>query len=78
MEIFKAVTENAAPILAMPTAGVPMNFSTPTQSRKRAQEPVAELPTPSESVFKRPRLSHGKDEASDDEGEAELEFSPMT
>ena len=77
MEIFRAIAENAAPIPVMPPATSNAMFHTPVASRKRYPSPPSEQQEPDEALIKRPRYSDGHDEASDD-GEAELEFSPMT
>ena len=77
MAIFLAIADNAAPIPVMPSAGNPLNFTTPSFPRKRPASPVSAQETPSEAIFKRPRYSEGHDEASDD-GEVQLEFSPLT
>lgn len=76
LEIFVAVAENAAPTPVTQPDGTVLDFTTPSVSRKRAQEPASALPTPRESVLKRARYSHGKDENSEDEGAAET--TPVT
>jgi hypothetical protein len=70
LEIFIAVAENAAPTPVTQPDGTVLDFTTPAVSRKRAQEPPSVLPTPSESVLKRARYSHGKDDDYEDEGDA--------
>ena len=62
----------------MPIPGQPLNFNTPRLIRKRPATPPSVPAAPSTSAFKRPRYSEGHDDASDDEGDVQLQFSPVT
>ena len=78
MEIFQAIAHDAIPIPSMPIPGQPLNFNTPRHIRKRPATPSSVPAAPSTSAFKRPRYSEGHDDASDDEGDVQLQFSPVT
>ena len=78
-EIFRAIIKNASPIPLLPADGSVIAFTTPPATRKRPASPCAfHSPENLYSTTKRPRLSEGHDEASDDEGEVHLLFSPVT
>ena len=77
-DIFRAIIKNASPIPRIPADGALVTWSTPPATRKRAASPPSFQDPPIYSAIKRPRYSKGHDEASDDEGEAHLLFSPVT
>ena len=76
--IFEAIIKNASPIPRLPADGALVTFFTPPAIRKRPLSPHTFQSPSDHSTTKRPRLSEGHDEASDDEEEAELLFSPAT
>ena len=78
-EIFRAIIKNASPIPRLPADGAVIAFTTPPATRKRPTSPCTfQSPENAHSMTKRPRLSEGHDEASDDEGEVHLLFSPVS
>ena len=76
IEVFLAIAQNAAPTPCRPTAVDQINFRTPAHHRKRAADVPSAQDEPKDSAFKKRRYSEGHDEASDDEGEAQIVFSP--
>ena len=76
IEVFLAVAQNAAPTPCRPTEADQIHFRTPDHRRKRSADVPSVQDAPRESAFKKRRYSEGHDEASDDEDEAQLVFSP--
>ena len=79
VNIFRAIIKNASPEPLRQPDGALVKWSTPpTASRKRQVDPPSFQDPPGYTATKRPRYSEGHDEASDDDAEAQLLFSPPT
>ena len=76
LNIFRAIIKNASPDPLRPTAGSLLQWTPAAASRKRQADPPPFQSPPGYTATKKPRYSEGHDDASDDEAEAQLIFTP--